>query len=260
MVDIEPVPRGSMIATDQSRQEERSWEEERPWEVVTELVDADDRTGLEAYLRDLPICEQALTLNRLDEDHHTAVLTILPSEEAAELLRHLNETQAAELVDALPAASAASIVQELPSDEQADLIGDLENEQAEAIMDAMPASEAAAIRELTAYSDDVAGGLLVREVLRFNESTRVADVLASLSDNADEFRDYDVQYAYLTDDDDRLVGVLPMRNLLFARRQDAVAEIMIRDPLSVPALASLDELLDFFDAHHFLGVPVVDGD
>jgi len=62
----------------------------------------------------------------------------------------------------------------------------------------------------------------------------------------------------LIDEAERLVGVLPMRNLLFARRSQPVADIMIRDPLSVRDTTPLDDLRDFFDAHHFLGVPVVD--
>ncbi|WDQ17995.1 magnesium transporter [Rhodopirellula sp. P2] len=230
----------------------------RPWERLGELAEAGDAEALEGFLSSLAANDQALALSRLDEEHHTAVLTLLPAEEAAEVLRHLSETQAAELVDALDAADAAAIVQEMSSDEQADLLGDLDDEQAESILLAMPPADAASVRELAAYSDDQAGGLLVREILRFKQSSLVHEVITTLSENAEEFRDYDVQYAYLTDDNDKLVGVLPMRNLLFAKRTDPVADIMILDPLSVTASMPLDELRDFFDAHHFLGVPVVD--
>ncbi|MFG0267365.1 MAG: magnesium transporter [Rhodopirellula sp. JB055] len=230
----------------------------RPWERLGELAEAGDAEGLRNFLLSLAAHDQALALSRLDEDHHTAVLTLLSAEEAAELLRHLSETQAAELVDALDTLDAAAIVQEMSSDEQADLLGDLDDDQAESILQAMPAADAASVRELAAYSDDQAGGLLVREILRFNQSSLVHEVITTLSENAEEFRDYDVQYAYLTDDNDKLVGVLPMRNLLFAKRTDPVADIMILDPLSITASMPLDELRDFFDAHHFLGVPVVD--
>ncbi|MEM1227973.1 MAG: magnesium transporter [Planctomycetota bacterium] len=232
----------------------------RPWETLARLVDAEDRVGLEDYLRQLSTSEQALAFSRLDESRHNAVLTILPSEEAAEILCHLSETQAADMVDQLSVDDAAAIVRELPSDGQADLIGDLDGDHAEAILDAMPPGEAQSLRELTAYPDNVAGGLLVREVLQFDQGALVKDVIATLSENAAEFRDYDVQYAYLTDANQRLVGVLPMRNLLFAPQQTSVSQIMIDEPLSIRDTTSLDELRDFFDAHHFLGVPVVDQD
>ncbi|MCC9643769.1 magnesium transporter [Rhodopirellula sp. JC740] len=249
------APETTSVANLDKPQDEADW---RPWERLAELVDSGDGEGLEDYLSNLSASDQALSLSRLDEEHHTAVLTLLPAEEAAEVLRHLSETQAAELVDGLEAADAAAIVHEMSSDEQADLLGDLDDEQAESILQALPPEEAASVRELAAYSDDQAGGLLVREILRFNQKSLVHEVITTLSENAEEFRDYDVQYAYLTDDDGKLVGVLPMRNLLFARRTDPVADIMILDPLSITASMPLDELRDFFDAHHFLGVPVVD--
>lgn len=233
---------------------------QRPWERLGELADQGDSAALVEFVDSLSSGDQALALSRLDEAHHLTVLTTLPVEDAAELLMHLSETQAAELIESLPIKDAAAIVQEMPSDEQADLLGDLDKDQAAAILKAFPKAQARAARELAAYSDDVAGGLLVREILRFDRSTKVADVINTLSENAEEFRDYDVQYAYLTDENKRLVGVLPMRNLLFARRNDPVADIMIAEPLSLLDTTPLDELIDFFDNHHFLGVPVVDGD
>lgn len=233
---------------------------DRPWERLSELADAGDSDALVEYVDSLSASDQALALSRLDDAHHKTVLTTMSAEDAAELLRHLSEIQAADLVESLSIPEAAAIVQEMPSDEQADLLGDLDEEQAAQIIKALPKAEARAVRQLAAYSDDVAGGLLVREILRFDRSTTVAEVIMMLSENAEEFRDYDVQYAYLTDSDQRLVGVLPMRNLLFARRKDPVADIMIADPLSVRDTTPLDELIDFFDTHHFLGVPVVDAE
>lgn len=232
----------------------------RPWERLEELADARDPQPLSDYLDSLSAGDQALALSRTDEAHHQLVLTTLPVEDAAELLRHLSESQAAELMESLQPAEAAAIVYEMPSDEQADLLGDMDDEQAAAILEAWPREEATAARQLAAYSDDVAGGLLVREILRFNHATTVAEVIENLSQNADEFRDYDVQYAYLTDENERLVGVVPMRNLLFARRKEPVADIMIADPLSLLDSTPLDDLIEFFDTHHFLGVPIVDAD
>lgn len=233
---------------------------DRPWKRLEELADAGDAAPLASYLDSLSASDQALALSRTDEAHHQVVMTTLPVEEAAELLMHLSESQAAEIVESLPAEDAAAIVHEMPSDEQADLLGDLDQAGAAAILKALPRAEARAVRELTAYSDDVAGGLLVREILRFDQATKVADVISTLSENAEEFRDYDVQYAYLTDHQGRLVGVLPMRNLLFARRHDPVADIMIANPLSLRDTTPLSDLIDFFESHHFLGVPVVDAE
>ncbi len=256
IADPPPGGRGEEWPADQTDQQLR---QQRPWQRLEELADAGEPAALEAYLDSLSPSDQALAMDRLDEAHHAAVLNTLGAEEAADLLRHLSEAQTADIIEGLNAADAAAIVQAMPSDEQADLLGDLQQDRADAILAEMPAAQAAACRELTAYDDDVAGGMMAREVLRFPATATVADVVETLQENADEFRDYDVQYAYLTGNSGELVGVLPMRNLLFAKRKQPVADIMIPDPLSVPATTSLEDLVDFFDSHHFLGVPVVDG-
>ena len=232
--------------------------QQQPWRRLEELADAGDSVALEAYLDSLSTSDQALAMDRLDEAHHAAVLNTLGADEAADLLRHLSEAQTADIIEGLAPADAAAIVHAMASDEQADLLGDLQQGQVDAILAQLPAEEAAACRELTAYDDDVAGGMMAREVLRFPATATVADVVETLQENAEEFRDYDVQYAYLTGQAGELVGVLPMRNLLFAKRKQPVCDIMIPDPLSVPATTPLEELVDFFDSHHFLGVPVVD--
>ncbi|MEZ6133758.1 MAG: magnesium transporter [Pirellulaceae bacterium] len=160
------------------------------------------------------------------------------------------------LEDAAP-DQAAAVIDELPSDLQADLLGDLDKEDAEAILELMQPKEARMARELQAYADDVAGGLMVTELLRYPEAWTVTQVVADLQAGADEYRDYQIQYAYECDAQGGLLGVLRLRDLLLGDRQRVIRDIMIPNPLSVPDTMSLAELHGFFQQHHFLGVPVV---
>lgn len=83
-------------------------------------------------------------------------------------------------------------------------------------------------------------------------------MVEDLRDNAEEYRDYDVQYAYVCDRSNCLTGVLRLRDLLLAKRSQQIDRLMIREPRSVQDQTTLDELVDFFEGHHYLGVPVVD--
>jgi magnesium transporter len=69
-----------------------------------------------------------------------------------------------------------------------------------------------------------------------------------------------VQYAYVVDQAERLVGVLRLRDLLLSAFTAPLSKIMISDPLKVRDTASLEELERFFDSHSLLGVPAVDAD
>lgn len=231
---------------------------DRPWEDLLRHARSGDPQQLTDCVEQLSTGDQARALSRLSEDERSEVLTVLPAEEAAELIRCLPETQAANTIGMLQVDTAAAIVHELHSDEQADVLGDVSSEQAEAILQALPDDEAAAVRELTSFADNVAGGLMICEVLRFHENMTVAEVIQQLSANEDKYSDFDVQYGYVCDSEDRLIGVIPMRNLLFAKRSERIATIMIRNPLSVFDSTSLEDLVEFFDDHSFLGAPVID--
>jgi magnesium transporter len=232
--------------------------QDRPWEELLRLSQLGDAEALCAYLADLSTSDQVLALSRLAETDELHLLKELNAEDAAELISHLPESEAARIIALLEPETAAAIVQELPSDEQADVLGDLSDRQAEAILQALPEDQAAAARELSAYADDVAGGMMVREMLLFRPEMTVAAVIEELNRNAETYSDFDVRYAYVCDDSDRLVGVMPMQNLLFVKRSAKLQDLMIPSPLSVQDTTTLDNLIDFFDDHAFLGVPVVD--
>lgn len=230
----------------------------RPWIEMLRLAEVGTAKELETFVSQLSTSDQALALSRLDEGETERVLEALRPDDAAELIGHLSEMQAAQAISTLEADIAAAIVHELPSDEQADVLGDLDEAHAEAILDSLPDDEAAAVRELAAYDDNVAGGLMVSELLRFTDQMTVAEVIERLSKQQDDYDETDIRYGYVCDDADRLVGVLPMSNLLFVKRSSTVGDAMIREPLSIVDNMPLRDLVEFFDSHNFLGVPVVD--
>ncbi|TWU46979.1 magnesium transporter [Rubripirellula reticaptiva] len=233
-------------------------EAERPWIQLARLAEVGSADLLLEYVETLSTTDRALALSRLDEAHRIQVLEGLAPEDAADLIGDLSEAQAARVIELLNPDSAAAIVHELPSDEQADVLGDLSDHHAAAILDAMPDDEAESARALSAYDDDVAGGMMVLEMLRFTGDMTVADVIEELNRNSETYSDFDVRYAYVCDESGTLLGVLPMQNLLFVKRSARLTDLMISNPLSVRVDTSLDDLIEFFDDHQFVGVPVVD--
>jgi magnesium transporter len=229
-----------------------------PWERLAELLPRGDAQQIERFLDELPSGDVPLVVSRLSDDQQSELLTALAPEQAAELLHQLVYVQAVNAIEHLEPEAAAAILDELPSDEQADLIGELDREDAEAILSQMEPSDATEARALIAYEDDVAGGLMVTEYLSYGETLTVGDVIADMRDRAEEYRDFDVQYAYVCDQSERLTGVLRLRDLLLASRHVAIRDLQIRDPLSVIVDTPLEELADFFDRYSFLGVPVTD--
>jgi len=228
-----------------------------PWNELLLLAQSGDETALINHHNEMSTTDQAYLIAHLEEYEVELVLQALSPEYAAELIGNLSEAQAAGALAVLRPDSAAAIIKELASDEQADILGELAEDQADAILQYMTREEAAAVRELTAYDDDVAGGLMNREMLKIPLRSTVGEVIKLIGETLETVSDDDILYGYVTDSADKLVGVLPMHNLLFVNRAATVAETMIKDPKTVLDTASLPELAEIFDSHSFLGIPIV---
>lgn len=228
------------------------------WEQLEEILNTDDAHRLNAYMTSLPPREIARALSRLREESHIRIFTLLSPESAAHILAELSAAQAADLLDDLPATRAAAIVDRLPSDEQADLLSELDEADAAAILREMAPEEARDVRLLSQYPPDSAGGLMITEYLVYPENARVKDVLDDMRAHAEQYATYDVQYAYITTLTGSLVGVLQLRDLLLSAPMTPLTAIMIKNPLQLPASATLEELQQFFDRYAFFGVPVTE--
>ena len=231
-----------------------------PWERLKEIITSRRADEILPFLASLSPGEPARAIDRLDEDARMTLFTLLPPDEAAEVLDALPESEAAETIEEMPAAQAAAIVAEMPSNEQADLLGHLEHPEAEAILASMGTVRATTARRLLSYEPDTAGGLMIAEYLAYPEAGTVGDVVADLRTHGERYADYNVQYAYVVDLRSQLVGVLRVRDLLLSPASRPLREIMLSDPLRVLDTTPLEQLNRFFDEHSLYGVPVTDAD
>ena len=234
------------------------WEEDEAEPRLRAAMEAGDSAALEELVDAVPSGEMARVLSHLDAGEHERLLTLLGPEAAGALVEELSDEQAADLLEELEPNAAAAILDEVASHQQADVLEQFDEAEAEAIIALMDPEEAADVRLLQQYPPDSAGGLMITEYLSFFERMTVDDVLADLRTNAERYREYDVQYAYVIDSHGVLRGVLRLRDLVLSPRGVAVGEIMIRDPERVRCSDMLDALEEFFDVHYYFAVPVVD--
>ena len=231
---------------------------DRPWEELADLIESGPDSAIEEFVNLLPAEDVRLAVSRLDEDEQIQLMEALSPEAGARVLEEVPEIQSSEMFEHLAAATAAAILQELPSDERADLIGGMERANADAILDQLHPKEAEAVRELSSYQRTEAGGLMVTEYLAYRQDLTLREVVDDLREHHDDYKSYETQYLYALDSDRRLVGVIPLRNVLLARPSQVIQRTMIRNPLTISHHAGLEEIEEQFDHVSFLGLPVVD--
>ncbi len=231
-----------------------------PWELLRELIASGNRVELTEFIETLSPPETARAISRLEEEEQQKLLSLLSPEDAADMIEDIPDAQAADLVEDMPSAQAAAIMEELSSDHLVDVLGEMDIHASQAILAEMGKKDAEEARMLLKYDPNCAGGLMISEFLVYKTDQTINDVLTDLQINRSEYIDYHVQYFYVVDQKEKLVGVLRMHDMLFPTRGARLDQIMISSPLSVSDQASLKQLEEFFEEHHLFGAPVLDND
>lgn len=234
-------------------------QEERPWEGLKDQIRNSEADEIKLFLESQESSDLIGAVGHLTEDERVKLFTLLTPEDAAELIDDIPWVQALRSIKGVEPENAAAILSEMTSDDQADFLLEMKEADAEAIMDQMDDSEADNLRNLILYDSDSAGGLMVTEFLAFEELETVEKLVSNLSENAERYKKYNLQYIY-TVSKGKFSGVLSMRDLLLSNPKTQLREIAITKALVVSDQATLEELIKFFDVHNYYGVPVVDDD
>ncbi len=151
------------------------------WDDVEGLSLAPGRQGaanLLAAFDKLNASDLARALTDLPEKRRYEVAAALDDERLADVLEEMGESAQVATLAALGDDRAADVLEEMAPDDAADLLGELPLDTRERLLALMEPGEAEGVRELLAYSDDTAGGLMTNEPVVLPPNATVADALA----------------------------------------------------------------------------------
>ena len=186
------------------------------------------------------------------------LFAILGDETLAELLARLDDRDAAGILSRMSAAQAADILEETDPDDAADILEEVDPALAQGILVAMEPAEAEELRELLAYPSDTAGGLMTPAFVAVAPNLRADETVVALRKVAEEAET--VNYVYVVDEDERLLGVLSLHNLVFSRPETTVGELMITNVAAVQVDADQEVAARIVTERDLLAVPVVDAE
>ena len=179
------------------------------------------------------------------------------NEHAAEFLVELDDALVIELLENESYERIAAIIEKAPTNDQSGILNILEDEKAQSIIELLNAEEQEEIAEIMGYPDDSAGTLMNTEVFTLHESITAGEAIKTLQDQEGAEM---VFYLYITDDDDRLVGVISLRALTTTPSSTKLKDIMIKNIHSIRPETDQEDVARIVAQYNFLAVPVLDSD
>jgi len=142
---------------------------------------------------------------------------------------------------------AADVIQALPVESRAELLNALDSQTREQV------------QGLLAFAEDAAGGVMNPRYTVVRPGFTVGEAIAYLRAQGRSEAET-AYYTYVIDTDARLVGVVSLRELLYAPPQRRVSEVMRTPVISVSPELDQEEVARVIARYDLLAVPVVDAD
>lgn len=198
----------------------------------------------------------AQSLEAMDEAEAVAAIRALPPALAAEAISRMQASHATSLVSVLPDDTVREIAQRLDAHRAATLMLHLNHERRESVLQMIQEKTRKRLRDLMDYPVNSAARIMRTEFLALRSGTKVREAIRKIRLQAR--RTAPPSYLYVLDADDRLVGVVNMRDLLLGRADDTLEAVMLKDVFAVPAFMDREEIANQLAGRTFFAVPVVD--
>ncbi len=226
-------------------------------EHIRKIIHDKDVDQARKELKDLHPADIAELYQNLDLEEAEFLYKLLDEDTAADVLMELDEDDRRKLLDAMPAEQIAKQIDHLDTDDAVDLIQQLDEEDRDEILSHIDNVEQAGdIIDLLKYDEDTAGGLMGTEMIVVNENWSMPECIKQMRMQAEDVDE--IYYVYVVDDDNKLRGVLPLKELITHPSVSKIKHVMETDPVSVKVDTPIDDVALDFEKYDLVAMPVVD--
>lgn len=225
-------------------------------DYILKLLRNQNKESFRDYFLELHPTDQTVILLVLDVIKRKLIYEYLSPAELGEIFQGLEVRDQKRFFSELEPAYAVNMLNHMHSDDAADFLSELDEKVAQGYLVKMIREEALEVKELLGYSEETAGALMTTEYIVALATETVADIMHRLRQEGPEAET--IYYIYIVDQDEKLVGVVSLRELIISQLEQPVEEIMITGVVSVLVYTDQEQVADVISRYDLLAVPVVD--
>jgi len=221
------------------------------------LMDDDDtvKTFFHLIRHPADIKEAILTVNA--EEWPRLLGLIEEVDRQAEVISLLDEGDRETLLKLIPPEKLTPLLREMETDDAADWIGDLPTQELQQkALAGLEQSDREDVAGLLLWPEDSAGGIMQVERAQVSQMSTLSETIAKVRQLVDD--DLEILSIWVVDAEERLVGVIPVVDLLMHKGQTLAQDIMVPPVATVKPLEDQEAVAQIFRKYDLISLPVVD--
>lgn len=220
------------------------------------LSEITDLNRLKFELNHLPAVDVGDYITQVSENQRAIAFRLLNKDQARDVFEYLPQSVQEELIDSLHHSHIRQVVESMRPDDRAELFDELPARVVKRLLQQLSPEERQATATILGYPEGTAGRVMTTEYVRLRQGLTVAEAL-------DKIRQQDqdketIYYAYVTDDNRKLVQVVSLRQLLFSLPTALIGHVASNRVIKAYTEMPQEEVAQLMKRYDLLALPVVD--
>ncbi len=225
-------------------------------EKVLQLLESKHYNELKKYLETINNADLAQLLSEFKNEDMILLYRFLSKDMAVETFAYMDTELQERLIHAMTDKELHDVTSELFLDDTIDLIEEMPANIVKRILKQAHPEQRALINEFLKYPSDSAGSLMTIEFIDLKATMTVEEAFAKIRKIG---LDKETIYTcYVLDDSRRLQGIVTVKDLLLAKYDTVLTDIMETNLITVNTHDDKEEVVRKINKYDFLALPVVD--
>jgi magnesium transporter len=192
-----------------------------------EALDARDATFIRESLDGVKAADITSLLYEFNAEESKYVMDLLPLELQAEIISDLDPETRKNYLKVYQPSEISTFLNQLASDDTADILHELPIKVREEVLSGLEPELKAQVTELLRYEENVAGGLMAKELMKAREHWTVVQCIDEIRKQAENVSKF--YTVYVVGNDDKLIGRVALQDLIISDARTVVGDICEKD-------------------------------
>lgn len=226
--------------------------------LMKDLIAQKSYKEFREHCEELNEADIASLLEELPTNELLTFFRILPKSFAADVFAYLPIDLQQQMILSFSLGEAAGIIEELDVDDATDLMDEMPSNVVTRLLASTSAETRSTINQLLKYPDSSAGSLMTTQYEALKINLTVREAIAKIRTDGPEKET--INLCYVLDPQRRLLGIVSLRDLLFAEQEQLIGDIMTEQVICVNTLDDQEDVARDFQKYDFSAMPVVDSE